>query len=132
MKDLEELSFPEDIRYSQDHEWVRAEDGVMVVGISDYAQDQLGDIVFVELPATGTMLEQGREFGSVESVKAVSELLAPLSGEVVEVNATLEDQPELVNAEPYTGGWMLKIKPGDAAEYDRLLDRKAYLALLKG
>jgi glycine cleavage system H protein len=132
MKDIEELTLPGNIRYSKDHEWVRPDGDLFVVGISDYAQDQLGDIVFVELPAKGTALEQGQAFGSVESVKAVSELFAPLDGEVVEINPALEDQPELVNNEPYSGGWMLKIKSGDGSGYDRLLDRDAYLVLLRG
>ncbi|MBR9981995.1 MAG: glycine cleavage system protein GcvH [Desulfatitalea sp.] len=132
MKDIEELHFPEDIRYSQDHEWARPEGDLFVVGISDYAQDQLGDIVFVELPATGRTLTEGEDFGSVESVKAVSELLAPLAGEVVAVNAELEDQPEMVNSQPYKGGWMMKIKPANGADYDQLMDRDAYLNMLKG
>jgi glycine cleavage system H protein len=132
MKEIDELSFPEDVRYSKDHEWARPEGELFVVGISDYAQDQLGDIVFVELPAKGTQLKKGDEFGSVESVKAVSELFMPMGGEVVALNADVEDSPELVASAPYAGGWMIKIKPSRPEEYDELMDRAAYLAMLKG
>lgn len=132
MKDIEELQFPDDVRYSKDHEWARPEGDQFVVGISDYAQDQLGDIVFVELPETGRKLQQNEEFGSVESVKAVSELFTPLAGTVVEVNGALDDAPEKVNQEPYSGGWMMKIKPADKADFEALMDRDAYLAMLKG
>lgn len=132
MKEIDELSFPDDIRYSKDHEWTRTEGDLIVVGISDYAQDQLGDIVYVELPETGSTIAIGEEFGSVESVKAVSELFMPVGGEVVAVNGDLEDNPELVNEEPYTKGWMLKVKPADTADNDKLMDRDAYVAMLKG
>lgn len=132
MKDIEELQFPDDVRYSKDHEWARPEGDQFLVGISDYAQDQLGDIVFVELPETGRKLQQNEEFGSVESVKAVSELFTPLAGTVVEVNGALDDAPEKVNQEPYSGGWMMKIKPADKADFEALMDRDAYLAMLKG
>jgi glycine cleavage system H protein len=103
-----------------------------VIGISDYAQDQLGDIVFVELPQVGDTFEKGAEFGTVESVKAVSELYMPLGGEVLAVNESLGDSPELVNNEPYTGGWMIKIKPANAAEIEQLMTKEAYLKMLKG
>jgi glycine cleavage system H protein len=103
-----------------------------VIGISDYAQDQLGDIVFVELPQVGDTFEKGVEFGTVESVKAVSELYMPLGGEVVAVNETLEESPELVNNDPYSGGWMIKIKPSNADEMDQLMRKEAYLDMLKG
>ncbi|MFZ1985715.1 MAG: glycine cleavage system protein GcvH [Desulfatitalea sp.] len=132
MKEIDELHFPDDIRYSSDHEWARPEKDLFVVGISDYAQDQLGDVVFVELPAKGSKIKKGTDFGSVESVKAVSELFMPLGGEVVAVNNQLEGSPELVNTEPYSGGWMIKIQPGDPGEYQQLMDRKAYLTTLKG
>ncbi len=132
MKEIDELNFPENIRYSKDHEWARPEGDLYVVGISDYAQDQLGDIVFVELPETGTRIAKNDEFGSVESVKAVSELYMPMGGEVVEINADLEENPELVNSKPYESGWMIKIKPANAGEFDQLMDQPAYTASLKG
>ena len=132
MKEIHELNFPEDLRYSNDHEWARPEADLYVVGINDYAQDQLGDIVFVELPEKGSTLDQGQEFGTVESVKAVSELYMPVGGEVVEINGALEDSPESVNNAPYTSGWMIKVKPASPGDFDNLMDRDAYLAMLKG
>lgn len=132
MKEIDELNFPEDVHYSEDHEWTRADGDLVVIGISDYAQDQLGDIVFVELPEEDSTLEQGQEFGTVESVKAVSELFMPMGGQVVEINADLEDNPELVNTDPYNKGWMIKIKPDDPGLFDQLMDREAYIAALKG
>ncbi len=131
MKEMEDLKFPQDVRYTSEHEWARVEGDLMVVGISDYAQNQLGDIVFVELPEVGSTFEQGEEFGTVESVKAVSELFMPMAGEVMEINLVLEDEPELVNNAPYAGGWMLKIKAGDPDEFDQLMDKESYLASLK-
>ena len=132
MKEIHELNLPEDLRYAEDHEWVRTSGDTVKIGISDYAQDQLGDIVFVELPPEGTDLAKGDEFGTVESVKAVSELYMPISGEVVAVNPALEDAPELVNSDPYNEGWMIEVKPADAAEVEALLDQAAYLEILKG
>ncbi len=132
MKEIDELNFPDDVRYTDDHEWARAEGDVVRVGISDYAQDQLGDIVFVELPEVGETFDQKAEFGTVESVKAVSELYMPISGEVVAINEALEDAPEMVNEDPYTGGWMIEIKPADPSELDALMDKEAYLKMLKG
>lgn len=132
MKEISELNFPDDLRYSDDHEWVSKADEVVRVGISDYAQDQLGDIVFVELPDVGETFEKGQEFGTVESVKAVSELYMPVGGEITAINAALEDGPELVNNEPYSGGWMVEVRMQDPAEYDALKDRQAYLEMLKG
>jgi glycine cleavage system H protein len=132
MKEISELNFPGDVRYSKDHEWARPEGSFYLVGISDYAQDQLGDVVFVELPAKGRKLKQGEDFGSVESVKAVSELFMPVGGEVVERNAQLEENPELVNSDPYGQGWMVKIKAAEKGDFDRLMDRDAYLKSLKG
>ena len=132
MKDINELTFPDDVKYFEDHEWAKLENNEAVIGISDYAQDQLGDIVFVELPQVGETFEKGTEFGTVESVKAVSELYLPLGGEVLAVNESLEDSPELVNNEPYTGGWMIKIKPSNTAEAEQLMSREAYLEMLKG
>lgn len=132
MKELSELNFPEELRYAEDHEWTKPQGDTVVVGISDYAQDQLGDIVFVELPQVGDTFAKGDEFGTVESVKAVSELYMPMGGEIMAVNTALEDAPELVNNEPYTGGWMIEVKLSDAGELDALLARDAYLELLKG
>nr|WP_319492468.1 glycine cleavage system protein GcvH [uncultured Desulfobacter sp.] len=132
MKSIEELNFPSDVKYTDDHEWAKVEGGLVCVGISDYAQDQLGEIVFVELPETGDTFGQGDEFGSVESVKAVSEIYLPISGEIVEINADLEDAPELVNTDCYDKGWLVKIKPDDMSELDSLKDQAAYLEMLKG
>jgi glycine cleavage system H protein len=131
-KDINELVIPEDVRYSKDHEWVKARGDNFVVGISDYAQDQLGDIVFVEVPEVGDQFEKESEFGTVESVKAVSEIYMPIGGEVVAVNQALEDSPELLNKDPYDKGWIVEIKPTDPAEMDDLLDKNAYLEMLKG
>lgn len=132
MKEVSELNFPDDLRYSDDHEWAKESDGVVRVGISDYAQNQLGDIVFVELPEVGETFEKGQEFGTVESVKAVSELYMPVGGEITAVNEALEDAPELVNNDPYAGGWMVDVRLQDPAEYGALKDKKAYLDMLKG
>ncbi len=132
MKEIQELNLPEDIRYSRDHEWVRAAGGEWVVGISDYAQDQLGDVVFVELPAAGAKFAADEVFGTVESVKAVSELLMPVAGTVLAANTALTESPERINTHPYTDAWMLKIQPDNPADVDQLMDRDAYLALLKG
>ena len=126
MKEISELHLPDDVRFTKDHEWVRPEGDKIVCGISDYAQDQLGDIVFVELPRVGDTFEQGEEFGVVESVKAVSEIYAPVGLKVVEVNGELENEPEKVNAEPHGGGWICKVEIADAAELDGLMDAAAY------
>ena len=132
MKELNELNFPDDVRYAKSHEWARTEADTIKVGISDYAQDQLGDIVFVELPEVGDTFDQGEEFGTVESVKAVSELYMPVAGEVVAINDTLEDAPEKVNNTPYGDGWMLEVKADNPAEMNDLMDNNAYVATLKG
>ncbi len=132
MKAIEELNLPDSLRYTKDHEWAEAGGGTIRIGITDYAQDALGDVVFVELPEVGATFEEGEEFGTVESVKAVSELFMPVSGEVVEINGELGDSPELVNQDPYGGGWMLRIKASDPAQMDGLLDKGAYLEMLKG
>ena len=132
MKELSELNFPDDVMYSDDHEWTKMENDEAVIGISDYAQDQLGDIVFVELPQVGETFEKGAEFGTVESVKAVSELFLPVGGEIAAVNEALEDSPELVNNEPYTGGWMIRIKLSEKSEMNQLMNKSAYLESLKG
>jgi len=120
------VSVPTDLRYTRDHEWVRTEGGDAVVGITAYAADQLGDIVFVELPAVGSTLEAGKAFGVVESVKAVSDLFAPVSGTVVAVNDGLAGAPELVNSDAYGDGWMVKVTLDDGADLGDLLDAAAY------
>jgi glycine cleavage system H protein len=132
VKDLSELQFPNELLYAKDHEWAKPERDKVRVGISDYAQDQLGDIVFVELPQIGSRHAKGEQFGTIESVKAVSELYMPLGGKVLSVNKTLEESPELVNKAPYESGWIIEIKPSDPAELKGLLNREAYLVLLKG
>ncbi len=131
MKEIQEIVLPEELRYSPSHEWSRVEGDQARVGISDYAQNQLGDIVFVELPEVGTLLEKGREFGTVESVKAVAEVYAPLSGEVVAVNDALADAPELVNSDPYGEGWMMELSLKDPAEAGGLMSRNDYLDNLR-
>jgi len=120
------MEFPEELKYTEEHEWVMVEDDVVTIGITDFAQDQLGDVVFVELPEVGETLESGKPLGVVESVKAVSDVYAPLSGEVVEVNDDLPDEPEMLNSSPYEDGWMVKIKLSDSGELDDLLDAAAY------
>ncbi len=132
MKEIGELNLPDDLRYAEDHEWARSESGNIRIGIDDYAQDQLGDIVYVDLPQVGDTFAKGEEFGSVESVKAVSELYLPIGGEVIEINSKLEDSPELVNGSPYDDGWMVVVKPADPADLDALMDKDAYLEMLKG
>jgi len=132
MKEISELVIPDDRRYAEDHEWVKVDGDAAVIGISDYAQDQLGDVVFVELPSVGAVFDKGAEFGTVESVKAVSELYMPIGGEVTAVNTELEDAPERVNADPYEGGWMIRVKAADPAEINALMDKAAYLEALKG
>ncbi len=121
---------PSNLRYTKDHEWVRVEGEQATLGITAYAADQLGDIVFVELPEVGRSLEQAAVFGVVESVKAVSDLFAPVSGEVVAINAALATNPELVNSSPYDDGWMVRIRVGDPTQLDELLDPDAYDALI--
>ena len=120
------MSYPNDRRYSQDHEWVRVEGDRGTVGITDFAQKALGDVVFVDLPATGRVLAAGEVFGTVESVKAVSELYSPVSGEVVEVNPALADGPETVNKDPHGAAWMIVVRLTNSAELASLLDAKAY------
>jgi glycine cleavage system H protein len=124
------VTVPTDLRYTRDHEWVRLDGDEAVVGITQYAADQLGDIVFVELPETGKALEASRPFGVVESVKAVSDLFAPLAGEVVATNDALAGGPELVNSDPYGEGWMVRLRLNDAADLDDLLDADGYDALV--
>lgn len=121
---------PPELKYTEEHEWVRAEGDEVVVGITDYAQDQLGDVVFVELPAVGDQVQQFKPFGVVESVKAASDLFSPVSGEVVATNEALLTQPELVNTSPYEEAWMIRVRLSDKSEVAKLLDVAAYEALL--
>ena len=132
MKAISELNLPEDVRYTEDHEWAKKDGDVVRMGISDYAQDQLGDIVFVELPEVGSSFDKGEEFGTVESVKAVSELYMPIGGEVTAINEALADEPERVNSDPYNGGWMIEIKASDPAELEAMKSKADYLEMLKG
>lgn len=131
MKEIDELKIPDDVRYSNDHEWAKISGGNVRIGVNDYAQDQMGDIVFVEMPEIGDTFAAGDEFGTLESVKAVSELYAPVGGEVVAVNEALADSPELMNQDPY-GCWIIEIKPENIEDMQKLLDHDAYLELLKG
>lgn len=124
---MAEGSYPEDLRYSSEHEWARLEgDDLVRVGITDYAQDQLGDVVYVDLPTPGAKVERGQPFGEVESTKSVSDLYAPVSGTVEERNDELDDRPELVNQEPYDGGWMIAIRTEDPSALDDLMEVDAY------
>ena len=132
MKEINELQLPDDLKYADDHEWAKAQGDTVRVGISDYAQDQLGDIVVVELPEVGESFEKGAEFGTLESVKAVSEIYMPVGGEIVAVNDTLEEAPEKVNNSPYGDGWLVEIKLSNPQELEQLMDKAAYLDMLKG
>lgn len=125
------MEIPNDLRYAKSHEWVRDNgDGTATIGISDFAQDELGDVVFVELPEVGTELEAGGDFGVVESVKAASDIYSPVSGEVIEANTLLEDSPETINESPYEEGWLVKISISDASEFANLLDVNGYQAII--
>jgi glycine cleavage system H protein len=120
------MNFPENLKYTSDHEWVRIEGEFAYVGVTEFAQGELGDIVYVDITGEGEELAQGESFGSVEAVKTVADLFMPLSGEVVEINSLLEGEPELVNSAPYGDGWMVKIKMSNASEADELMDVNAY------
>jgi glycine cleavage system H protein len=121
------MKFPEDLKYTKEHEWVRDNgDGTVTVGITDFAQGELGDIVFVELEPEGSEFDRDEVFGTIEAVKTVSELFSPVSGEIAELNSALEDDPELVNSDPYGKGWMVKIKMNDPSEFDSLLSATDY------
>lgn len=122
------MEFPEELKYTEDHEWVQVEGDLVIVGITDFAQDALGDVVFVELPEVGTEVTAGKAFGVVESVKAVSDVYAPVSGTVEEINEELPDAPETINTSPYDDGWMIKIRISDPDQLDGLLDAAAYQA----
>ena len=132
MKEINELDLPDDLRYTEDHEWARMKGENVTIGVTDYAQEQLGDIVFVEMPASGDSFKKGDEFGTVESVKAVAELYMPVDGEVIQVNQALEDAPELLNRNPYSDGWIIEIKPDDMSQLEVILDKNAYVKLLEG
>lgn len=122
------MNFPEDLRYTSEHEWIRVEGDEAYVGITDYAQSELGEIVFIDVPSLGETVGQGEVFGSIEAVKTVSDLNMPVTGEVLEINGALDAQPELVNNDPYGEGWIIRISVKDAAELDSLMDAKAYQA----
>ncbi|MCY3823782.1 MAG: glycine cleavage system protein GcvH [Nitrospinae bacterium] len=122
------MELPSGLKYSREHEWVRVEGNIAVIGITDFAQSELGDVVYVELPEVGTEVEANNTFGVVESVKAVSDLFAPVTGVVLEANTTLEDQPELVNSEPYEDGWMIRVEMKDESELNDLLEADSYRA----
>lgn len=122
------MNFPNNVRYTREHEWIRIEGDVAFVGITDYAQEQLGDIVFVDIPTVGETLEKEEVFGTIEVVKTISDLFLPVSGEVLEENEALAENPELVNKDPYGEGWIIKIKPNNANDVNDLLDAEAYKA----
>jgi glycine cleavage system H protein len=122
------MSIPEDLKYSEDHEWTRKDGDLLVVGITDYAQGELGDVVYLDLPSVGDTFDKKEPFGSIEAVKAAADLYMPVSGEVIEVNQALPDTPETINGDPYGEGWMIKIKIKNTDEYDALMDAAAYQA----
>ena len=124
------MQIPEDLKYTKDHEWARIEGDVVTIGITDFAQSELGDIVYLELPELGFETKQGGSFGTIEAVKAVSDIFSPLTGEVVEVNDKLNDEPEIINKDPYGDGWIIKIKISDHSEYENLLDKSKYEELI--
>ena len=124
------MNFPTNVKYTKEHEWIRLEGDVAYVGITDYAQEQLGDIVFVDIPTEGETLAADEVFGTIEVVKTISDLFLPVAGEILEQNEALADQPELVNQDPYGEGWRIKIKPAADADFDSLLDAEAYKALI--
>jgi glycine cleavage system H protein len=125
------VNVPEELKYTKEHEWLKAEDGVATVGITDYAQSELGDIVFVELPQVGDTVSQGEPFGTIEAVKTVADLFSPVSGEVSEVNPKIEEDPAVMNKDPYGEGWMMKIKMSEASQADSLLSPTDYRALIE-
>jgi len=124
------MNFPENLKYTSEHEWIRLDGEFAYVGITDYAQDQLGDIVFVDIPSVGETFASGDVFGTIEVVKTISDLFLPVSGKIIEINSVLEDNPELVNSDPYGEGWIVKVKPSDISELDTLLDASAYRKLI--
>ena len=131
-KGINEIILVEGLKYAEEHEWVKKEGDTVKIGITDYAQDQLGDIVFVELPEVDSEFDKGDEFGTLESTKAVSELYMPIGGKIVAINEALEDESELVNKDTYGDGWMIEVAPSDPAEVEAMMDKDAYFELLKG
>ena len=126
------MNFPQNLKYTSEHEWIRFEGDIAYVGITDYAQEQLGDIVFVDIPTVGETLEAGETFGTIEVVKTISDLFLPVGGEVLEQNEALEENPELVNKDPYGEGWLIKLKPVNMDEAESLLDAEAYKEVING
>ena len=126
------MNFPQDLKYTNEHEWIRVEGEIAYVGITDYAQEQLGDIVFVDIPTVGENLEAEETFGTIEVVKTISDLFIPVAGEVLETNDALEDNPELVNKDPYGEGWLIKMKPANLQDIENLLDADSYKNLING
>ena len=126
------MNFPQNLKYTNEHEWICVEGDIAYVGITDYAQEQLGDIVFVDIPTVGETLEANETFGTIEVVKTISDLFLPVAGEVLEQNESLEENPELVNKDPYGEGWLIKMKPADIKDIDGLLDAEAYKAVVNG
>lgn len=124
------MNFPQNLKYTNEHEWIRVEGDMAYVGITDYAQEQLGDIVFVDIPTVGESLEANETFGTIEVVKTISDLFLPVAGEVVEQNVSLEENPELVNKDPYGEGWLIKMKPANLKDIEDLLDAEAYKAVI--
>ena len=126
------MNIPSNLKYTKDHEWIKIEDSVATIGITDFAQGELGDIVYVDVDTLDEVIEEGEVFGSVEAVKTVSDLFMPLTGEVIEFNEALEDDPEFVNSDPYGKGWMIKLKISDSTQIENLLDAEAYEELIQG
>lgn len=126
------MNIPQNLKYTNEHEWIRVEGEIAYVGITDYAQEQLGDIVFVDIPTVGESLEANETFGTIEVVKTISDLFLPVSGEVIELNEALEENPELVNKDPYGEGWLIKIRPENVSDVDGLLDAEGYQAVING
>ena len=131
-KQISDIVLVDGLKYAEEHEWAKKEGDTVKIGVTDYAQDQLGDIVFVELPEVDSEFDKGDEFGTLESTKAVSEMYMPIGGKIVATNEALEDDPELVNQDPYGDGWFIEVAPSDPAELDALMDKDAYLEMLKG
>jgi glycine cleavage system H protein len=132
MKETNELSFPGELRYTKDHLWLRYANHIAKIGITDYAQNQLGDLIFVDLPEEGDTFERGEEFGAVESTKAAVDLFMPLSGEIARANQALLKNPRLANTSPYGDGWLIEVRPSDMVEFEGLMEVAAYLSMLDG
>ena len=124
------MNFPADLKYTDDHEWIRVEGNIGTIGVSDHAQGELGDVVYVDIPDSSAVVSMGDTFGTIEAVKTVADMLAPVSGKIIEVNKALNDNPEVVNTDPYGDGWMVKMEISDPSELDKLMDVTAYKALI--